>query len=122
MSCLFDSLGRLTGVTGDRVRRKVCDHLASNPPLLDGGTRAADAIAWQTDGMAHDEYVRRMRKPETWGGAIEIKAFCDMTGLGVEVRDLRTGRSMAFAPRSGRSGPPDRTLHISWDGGHFEPL
>lgn len=114
MSCLFQSLGALTQTCPKELRQEICDYLASNPPLFDDDTTTQGVVV-----PCLDTYVRTMREPSTWGGAVEIKAFCDLYRVGVVVYDTRSQppRPIEFLPRRRRT----RTLHLLWNGGHYEP-
>jgi hypothetical protein len=117
MSCLFRSLGSLVGKDADALRNDICDFLDRNPRLIDD-VDAKAVVEWES-GMPIHDYVRRMRQRSTWGGGIEIAAFVNMTGHPVVVQDLRTQRHIAFHPPN--PSRTARTLHISWNGCHYEP-
>lgn len=121
MSCLFRSLASYLPAPGaDRLRADICEYLSQNPPLFDDGTSVNDAVQWESGDPGIEHYLSRMRQSSTWGGAIEIKAFCDMYRISVVVHDLRTSpsKTITFHPRQ---GPPVRTVHLQWTGGHYEP-
>jgi hypothetical protein len=117
MSCLFVSLGSCIGISPDRLRERVCDYLSQNPFLYDS-TTVETLLAWQDKTL--DDYVRRMRSPSSWGGAIEIKAVSNLAHRVIYVRMTPTGQTLTFSPETPPAprGPP---CHITWDGGHFEP-
>ncbi len=124
MSCLFDSLGHLSGHDPASLRQKICDHLQTNPDLMGDGTDARHVIRWETNKGLR-EYVQGMRQATTWGGSVEIKAFVDMSGRGVVVHDIRPGgKSIKFRPRRwARAAHYDAEVyHLSWNGRHYEPL
>ena len=140
MSCLFDSLGRLSHEDPASVRQKICDYLQTNPDLMGDGTDARHVVRWETQKGLR-EYVRGMRDASTWGGSVEIKAFADMTGRGVIVHDRRpttsggggggggARHSIKFRPREWRlrinaqvAHPFIEIYHLSWTGHHYEPL
>jgi hypothetical protein len=118
MSCLFHSLSRFVEEDSSSLRKKICDYLATNPMLF-GDVTASSAMEW--DGVRGD-YVHHMRSTSTWGGAIEIKAFCNLYGMKVVVENIRdrNGDTIEFVPESGAEN--SREIRITWSGGHYEPL
>lgn len=122
MSCLFQSLGRLSNWDPAHLRQTICDYLERDPDLMDDGTRAADVVGWESTADL-GRYVSRMRGQSTWGGGIEIKAFSDLTGKVVVVHDIQRqgGGEIRFLPR-GLLLRPTEELHISWNGSHYEPM
>lgn len=122
MSCLFQSLGHLTRQDPAQLRRAICDYLERNLDMMGDGIKAEDVVGWES---ARDlgSYVAQMRRSSTWGGATEIKAFTDMTGMVVVVHDLQQqpGHEIRFLPR-GMLLTPTEELHISWNGNHYEPM
>jgi hypothetical protein len=59
-----------------------------------------------------------MGSDTAWGGAIEIKAFCDLFKVRVIVHVLSTGQTIEFVPSTGTTPV---AFNISWNGSHFEP-
>ena len=83
MSCLFDSLSVYLPHSASEIRRKICDYLEDNNTILDGlDTRS---ILEQE----HAGYVPWMRDQSTWGGAIEIKAACDIWNVAIQVHNTQ---------------------------------
>lgn len=78
MSCLFNSLASLVQQDPVQLRAEICAFLESNPPMMDD--IKADSIVHWENGQSMDDYLRDMRQSQTWGGAIELKAFTQMTG------------------------------------------
>ena len=113
MSCLFRSLAAHHGtMNAARMRHHICSFLQSNPKLVDD-THAYDWIRW--GGAEVKSYVNAMRMPNTWGGALEIRAYCVLYRRNVHVRVMRNGRVVEF--------PLGKTLpitHLEWTGNHFE--
>lgn len=123
MSCLFRSLSAF--VDGDNeatLRSKIVDYLMHNPELQEGMT-AEEVIQFEGGGQSFAMYLGRMRRGMTWGGAVEIKAFCDMHKTKVCVHIRRGRRSdhpeFEFVPQTGQY---DFVAHILWTGNHFEPI
>jgi hypothetical protein len=119
MSCLFYAIGRLTGHDGHDVRRMICDELETNPQLYQDGTRAAEAVTW-LEHQPLAAYVETMRLSSTWGGALEIKVWSDLTSTPVNVHDLtcHPRRVITFLPRQQQHEP----IALSWNGGHYEAI
>ena len=120
MSCLFDSLAQITSYSGgaSRLRRHICDYLATDPVLFDdGNVRLSRSLRWSGEAPSLEAYIEKMRREDTWGGATEIKAFCDMFRCDVSVLDQRTRRVMTFECR----GSPRWLVGLEWTGDHFEP-
>jgi hypothetical protein len=121
MSCLFNSIGALTGEDPGALRHHICDYIASNPQLIEG-VNSNDVVQWES-GMSLESYVSEMRKTSTWGGAIEVKAYVDMTGIPVHVVDIRPSASTNNVIKLMPSGRLRRKkpLVLHWSGGHYSP-
>lgn len=126
MSCLFNSLSKFVSDDSGIIRKKVCDYLETNPILFDDA-KAEDVINWESN-MTLNNYVSRMRSTSTWGGAIEIRCFCNIYHLSVEVVNIRGGKNekSIFFPKNYNEEVDKETqeniVKISWNGGHYEPL
>jgi hypothetical protein len=88
MSCLFQSLAYFVkyngnGVSDNEMRSIICDYLRSNPDIL-GDTKVSDITNWES-GKTLEDYVSNMENTSSWGTALEIKAFCDIFGVKVNV-------------------------------------
>lgn len=84
MSCLFNSLSAFVSVSPQKLRDEICDYIEANPTSLLPGLD--EKILLGTD---MNRYVAAMRQPGTWGGAIEIQAFCQLYDAEVHVTNLR---------------------------------
>ena len=116
MSCLFQSLSHfITHNDYRKLRQDICNFLDSNSPLLDNLTIKEIA---EFEGMSKDDYIKNMRNDATWGGAPEIRAFCEMYKVGVKVVVLASKKIIDFYP----SEPNDIFVMISWNGSHFEAI
>lgn len=118
MSCLFIALGYfMLDRDPDRLRQDICDYLENNPKLYEDGLDLETIT--QFEGLTKDQYLQNMRNRNTWGGAIEIKAFCDLYEIDVEVSIINNGKVVHF-----KSTKPHRNglIRIYWTGNHFEPL
>ena len=87
MSCLFNSLSRFVDLDAAGLRAEICNFILANAGSLMPGLDAQTLL-----GMPLLTYVRRMQKPSTWGGAVEIQAFCQRFDAEVEVVNIRDGR------------------------------
>ena len=87
MSCLFHSLAHFVQTdSAALIRQKICNYMALNKTLAH--TDARTFILWETQ-LPLNDYVRWMRREHTWGGAIEIQAFCELYGMSVRCIDKR---------------------------------
>jgi hypothetical protein len=120
MSCLFNSLGALLKKDPTHLRREVCDYLQSNPVLLDD-IDANTVLTWASD-LPAEQYIQRMRSPNTWGGGPELKAISDMFQSTISVHDTRSNpnKVITFFPSVGN--PRRRPLHINYNGFHYDPV
>jgi len=117
MSCLFNSLSAFVPEPPQTIRQKICDFLATDPGLYDD-LSASTAILIES-GLPLSFYVKRMRVPSTWGGAIEIRSFVLLWNHSVKVWDIRQRRWIEF-PTS--KGGMEDSYAVSWTGGHYEPM
>jgi hypothetical protein len=116
MSCLFNSLAPAVSLNSEVLRMAIAAYLKTDPKLLDN-INAKDIVAW-TEGQTLEEYANRMSRSGSWGGAIEIRAFCELFDMNVTVHVLYTGKEFTVET----SKNPIRTVHISYTGNHFEPM
>jgi len=111
MSCLFNSLSSFLSKTALELRMDICNRLEKNPVILDNLT--VDKIL---ENKTLNEYVHDMRNVETWGGALEIKLFCDIYHTQVNVY-IPSGNIIPFYPQK----LPIAIINITWTGNHFTP-
>ena len=117
MSCLYRSLAHfLPGVSPNQLRQTICDYLRQDPDLLDN-LKASQTIPWET-GMDLNTYISRMRYQNEWGGAIEIKLYCDLFKRNVIVKSLPNGKDIEFFSKT----PSNVWNKIYWTGNHYEPM
>lgn len=114
MSCLYDSLSAFNEIRSADLRTKICNYLESNPGIA--GAYAQEFVQWET-GMDLKSYISRMRR-DAWGGAVEIKAFCDMYETNVRVKVPMNKREIEFLSDK----PTKKWVCIQWTGNHFVPL
>lgn len=127
MSCLFNSLSHFIPENSTQLRNKICDYLLTNPVLIDD-LSTKDVILFDS-GKSLEQYVSHMRKTSTWGGAIEIRAFCNIYGKNVVVRNIRRRENTkihfineVIKDKLNVNGNDEATYHITWSGGHYEPV
>jgi hypothetical protein len=60
-------------------------------------------------------------KISVWGGTIEIQAACNIWNISIFVKNYRdsNGTDIEFIPISSNV---EKTIHIYWTGGHYEPI
>ena len=117
MSCLFDSLSSfIKGMQSQNLRNIICDYLATNPTILIEGVPASTIAGWDT-GASLKRYVEHMRKPNTWGGGIEIKCFSEIFKMDVNVQNGR--KTIRFQPTEGKSRGE---ITVRYRGNHFTPV
>jgi hypothetical protein len=124
MSCLFQSLSSYVSHQDySKLRQDICDFLETNPTILDD--MPLDKMV-ELDGVSIQDYIKHMRSNATWGGAIEIKSFCEMYQVNVLVLNIRNNQTdMETTTKEIKflsSVPSQRWVSITWNGGHFEPI
>ena len=127
MSCLFNSMSHFIKEDGgpNGIRQRICDYLEKNLPILEG-METCDVLQLEAPTAAH--YISKMRKPSTWGGAIEIQCACNIWNARIIVHDIRSHYSnnknnkIEFLPlKSENAQHPSLELNLEWSGGHYEP-
>ena len=114
MSCLFDSISYFLKINGYNVRQKICDYLQQNNKIIDG--LDTDFIL-SLDG---NNYINRMRMNDTWGGAIEIQAACNIWNIKIIVYiDRLNNKKIEFIPSNGYY---IGSIEIEWQGNHYVPI
>ena len=115
MSCLFTSLSYfISNLESTQLRNIICNYLQSNPTLIDY-IKLNEITLWENN-VSLDDYVQNMRKESSWGGGIEIKAFCEIFKLKVIV--VFNSKEIEFLP----STPSIGEMRISYNGVHYEPI
>lgn len=124
MSCLFRSLSHfIENVNENELRDIIVDYLEKDPILIGNDTHLKDILKIQNSTIT--EYTQQMRKRHVWGGAIEIRAFCELFDIKVIVFVIRENRNIEFLPSSfenKESGKIEKCVKISWTGAHYEPM
>lgn len=112
MSCLFDSLSKFVNILSQDLRKQICDYLRNNPSILDD-IKVSEVIKWES-GMDIHNYINKMEQYSTWGGGIEIKCFCEIYKIGVNV--LYNGKKIEFIPSSGNH---TTIINLNYTGNHY---
>lgn len=114
MSCLFQALCELEG-RGDAtsLRQEICEFLARGG--LDCTVYGGDQILFE---MPLSTYVAKMQQPSEWGGAPEIRAFCELRGATVVVHYAQ--REITFVPTA--QPKLTRVYRLAWTGNHYTPF
>jgi uncharacterized protein YpbB len=115
MSCLFNSMSYFLPYSSNEIRQQICNYLEENKPIMESMETK------QILAMEKPNYIASMRQSSTWGGAIEIQAACNIWNLKIMVKNIRNNpvSNIEFIPLHKN---PARTIHISWNGGHYEPI
>ncbi|ORX62337.1 OTU-domain-containing protein [Hesseltinella vesiculosa] len=111
-SCLFRSLGyvikRDTSLTmAAELRQVVADVITTQP----------DEYTEVVLGKPRDDYITWIKRPNSWGGAIELAIFSKYFGVEIVSVDVQTGRMDQF----GQGDYADRVL-ILYSGIHYDAL
>ena len=116
MSCLFNTLSKFVNISSNDLRENICNYLQNNPTLYED-MKAENAIIWSNEGYKNiNQYIEMMRRTSTWGGAIEIKAFCNMYHTKVIVNGRQNNEMIEFLPAIKSSS---NDIVINWNGGHY---
>lgn len=124
MSCLFRSLSHfIENVNENELRDIIVDYLEKDPILIGNDTHLKDILHIQNSTIT--EYTQQMRKRHVWGGAVEIRAFCELFDIKVIVFVIRENRNIEFLPSSFENNDSEKIekcVKISWTGAHYEPM
>lgn len=116
MSCLFDSLSTfLTDINSSQLRHIITHFLSQDPSFFEEESgKLSDILS--IDNVRLEEYVNAMSNPNTWGGAIEIRAFSEIYKVRVlvQIHD----RIIEFLPKH----EYNFTIRIHYTGNHYEPI
>ena len=104
MSCLYDSISHFLRINSYQTRQRICDGLETKM-ILD---------------MEDPNYIQNMRRTSTWGGALEIKAACNIWRIKIIVYiDRKHSKKIEFLPTDGRY---IGAIEIEWQGNHYVPI
>jgi ubiquitin thioesterase OTU1 len=116
MSCLFKSLSYfVNGIDENDLRNIICNYLLTNPKIFDD--LDINEITKIDSDINLNQYVSQMRNPNTWGGGIEIKSFCNIFNTKVIVHSLLNNRIIEFLPNANYN----YCINILYNGNHYEP-
>jgi OTU-like cysteine protease len=118
MSCLFDSLSFFFKINSDETRQKICNYLERNEKIID---EMETHFILSLDGLSSDEYIKNMRLTNTWGGAIEIQAACNLWNIKIVVHNKRNipNTAIEFLPIKSKYSV---VINLEWTGNHYKPL
>ena len=140
MSCLFRSLSHHVYNLGtEELRQMICNYLESDPCIMGEKFSNWLVILQQnpsslplsiplsplSSSQHLKDYVQSMRQPSTWGGGIEINSFCELFDTRVMVHHHRgrfresSKQPIEFLPSKNNY---QHTIHISYNGVHYEPM
>uniref|UniRef100_A0A6C0E579 OTU domain-containing protein n=1 Tax=viral metagenome TaxID=1070528 RepID=A0A6C0E579_9ZZZZ len=114
MSCLFDSISYFLRINSFETRQKICDYLEANNEIMSG---LDTKLLLQ---LEDPNYISKMRRTTTWGGAIEIKAASNIWNIKIIVYiDRIHNKKIEFIPISGYY---IGSIGIEWQGNHYVPI
>lgn len=123
MSCLFDSLASFIHNTNGKILRdNIISYMKKDPVLITPDLKLSSIIKneenKEDDNIQLQKYISHMSKEDTWGGAIEIRCFCQLykTKVNVVTDD---NNSITFLPINNES---KYEINISWINNHYEPI
>jgi len=121
MSCLFRALGLQVGVETQLLRQQIANYLEADLPLTPAEEQGPlrTFVLGEMDGTARATpagYLRWVRQPSSWGGELEIQAFCELYKLSVRVRAQNYQRL-----HQPRYHPSRGLLTLDFAGAHYEP-
>ena len=119
MSCLFNSLSYfLENMNGTQLRKIIVDNMSRNPIIVDPNLHVSDIIKYEFRNMQLSEYIKKMSLSSQWGGAVEIKVFCELFHYKVNVFVIQTKKTIEFIPEN----KIKKEITITWNGSHYEPI
>jgi len=114
MSCLFDSISYFLRIDSYKTRQRICDYLDSNKEIMEGVDTKLIL------DMEDPNYIRKMRSTTTWGGALEIKAACNIWNIKITVYiDRVHNKKIIFIPSNEQY---IGAIEIEWQGNHYIPI
>lgn len=148
MSCLFDSVFALyperRWSSPHELRIAMCAFMRTDPPLLGPEMKMEQCfqlLAMSSSALectSVENYLRRMELPSTWGGALEIKALCEMLQVIIVVHSPLFPSPLEFLPESSplcsspsypctsltgnNTSTPLIRLHLHYSGNHYTPI
>ena len=116
MSCLFNTLSQFVDLNGKELRHNICNYMKNNPVIIDQ-IRIEEFVNGNDEFDDIEEYIKKMQSTSSWGGAIEIKLFCNMYNKSVLVKNTQDGKTIEFIPK-GRVYKKN-IIRINWNGSHY---
>lgn len=118
MSCLFQSIGTLIHKAHHDTRKEICDYMQSHLEHEHQGMRLKDWIHWQLHSPNPHQYIRKMRQPSEWGGAMELAIATKVYKADIRVID---GYGIPVAEFWFKDqSTARRRLILRWTGNHYE--
>jgi hypothetical protein len=106
----------------NRLRSMIVDYMRTDPILFDEDPPVSLSKVLEASNLGKlSEYCDHMNRTSTWGGALEIRMFCDLFCVTVHVKVLQTGKMIEFLPKE-KNCTEIVPIYISWNGGHYEPI
>ena len=111
-SCLFSSVAYLLDkanfneTSSLRFRQIIIDYLLDNKfneNLLD---------------QPKNQYIEFIQNPKNWGGALEVRMFCEIFQKQIVCIDVKTNRADIY----GEDKKYDHTIYLLYNGIHYDPL
>jgi ubiquitin thioesterase OTU1 len=111
-SCLFSSIAYLLDkenfneTSSLKFRHIIIDYLLDNKfneNLLD---------------QPKDKYIEFIQNPKNWGGALEVRMFCEIFQKQIVCIDVKTNRADIY----GEDKKYDQTIYLLYNGVHYDPL
>ena len=118
MSCLFNSLSSFFQKDSNTIRQLICEYLEKNGKIIEG----LDTEVILSLDISKNDYISQMRHQNTWGGAIEIKAACNIWNIRIQVHNIRDMNNINIIEFLPINPIYQGTINISWNGSHYEPL
>jgi hypothetical protein len=116
MSCLFDSLSHFVkNMNGKELRKEITSYISKDPVLIDSDVKLSTILQYESQSIG--DYVNEMVKESTWGGGIEIKAFCEMFHISVHIHIIGNDKVVKFYPS--QNNFKNKYIEIFWNGNHF---
>lgn len=124
MSCLFDSLSRyIQNINASELRQMIVDYLAKDPLIFDDlkeKGHLSEILQFENNQpLSLPQYIHHMSNPNAWGGAIEIRAFCEMFKARVMIKVYSDRRLIEFVPNT---CAPTATFFLGYTGNHYEAI
>lgn len=124
MSCLFDSLSHFVqNINASELRKMIVDYLAKDPLIFDDlkeKGHLSDILQFENNqSVSLPQYIHHMSNSNAWGGAIEIRAFCEMFKARVMIKVYSDGKFIEFIPDT---CAPTATFNLGYTGNHYEPI